>query len=48
MNAEKEKSAVGVGAPATESDNDTMLSIYHTDEKIKMLDIEYLEHHPDI
>ena len=35
MNAEKEKSAVGVGAPATEMSNNPTVSINHDDGKIK-------------
>ena len=35
MSSTKEKSAVGVGAPATESDNNTTESIIDISEKIK-------------
>lgn len=46
MNTTK-KSAVGMAVPATETENTTTVSISKSSGKIKMLGIEYLEHHPD-
>ena len=49
MNTEKEKSAVGVGAPATEKDIENLPEniISSNDRKIKMIPIKNLLHHPD-
>lgn len=48
MNNTKEKSAVEVGASATETNNNTSTDIISAnEEKIKMIPAEMLKHHPD-
>lgn len=47
MNSKKVKSAVGTAIPATETYKESIVSITHTDKKIKMIPIENLVHHPD-
>ena len=47
MSEQKEKSAVGMAVPATEKGNITKVSIADSEEKIKMIAIEKLLHHPD-
>lgn len=47
MDNTKEKSAVGMGVPATDTENHFNSIISDSDGKIKMLDIIKLKHHPD-
>ena len=49
MNTEKEKSAVGMAVPATEKDINIITEniISADEEKIKMIPVEMLKHHPD-
>ncbi len=47
MNQSKEKSAVGAATPATDRENDFNNIISDSGEKIKMLEVTKLRHHPD-